>query len=124
MGDRTGTRSAVWWFAASGIALLGCQQPGAQRPPNEVTTRNEAEVVLQHSQGGILVLKGNREAAQEDADKKMAAHCKGPYRILSEENVAVGAETPATMSKPRPITQFRITYRCASPENSAAPPPR
>jgi len=96
-----------------------------------------AELVRRDQTGGILALKGDRQAAMEDAQQQMQAHCGGPYTVVSEENTVVGEQTAASAggsqrqygnaqyqsgssySQTTAVTEYRITYQCGA----AAPPP-
>jgi hypothetical protein len=67
---------------------------------------------VQHDQGGILTLTGDRAAAEERAEQVILRHCNGPFRIVSQRAVAVGAQA-AEGRRPRVITEHRLTYKCA-----------
>jgi hypothetical protein len=111
------------WFAVLAVAAPACTKSPTPGRSGQSTARGEAAVVVQHDEGGILTLKGNRDVAAEDAEKKILEHCKGPFRIVSQHNVAVGAE-PGGGSHPRAITEYRLTYKCASAESSPPTPTR
>ncbi len=97
-----------------------------------------AELVRRDQAGGILALKGDRQAAMQDAQAQMQAHCGGPYTVVSEENAVVGEQTAASAggsqrqygnaqyqsgssySQTTAVTEYRITYACGA---AAAPAP-
>ena len=59
-----------------------------------------ATMVSRNAAGGVLALDGDKGAAMDDAKAQMTAQC-GPYTIVSEEMVVVGAATQAETSKER-----------------------
>jgi hypothetical protein len=111
------------WLAVLALAAPACAKSRTPQQSSQSTARGEAAVVLQHDEGGILTLKGNRDSAEEDAEKVILAHCKGPFRIVSQHNVAVGVESGAGLQS-RAITQYRLTYKCASAESAPPTPTR
>jgi len=60
-----------------------------------------ARVISRTGTGGVLVLEGFRDRARDDAHRRMTAHCRGPYTIVSEGDAVVA-----------PATEFRVQYVC------------
>jgi len=82
-------------------------------------------MVHRDDQGGTLALKGSRSAAMTEAREQMAANCRGPYRIVAEDNVAAGSATVGSAtnlgggvvvgsSTTKQKTEYQITYRCGT----------
>src|SRR5690349_5393919 len=90
-------------IAVSMIVASACLRPITHTPPERAP--GEAALVIAHSAGAVFALRGDRTSAYLDAEHKIVAHCTGPYRIVSEYDVAVG-----------PNTEYRVTYLCASGE--------
>jgi hypothetical protein len=105
-----------WWPI---LIVLGLQAGTPPTPATEKPPSTGVVIVLEHDQGGVIALKGDRQVARQDARKRMLAHCKGPYRVVSQGNVAVGVDS-SQPTEPRAITEYRITYRCAA-ASAAAP---
>jgi hypothetical protein len=103
----------------------------------------KATMVSRNTAGGVLALSGDETAAMNDAKAQMAAQC-GPYTIVSEEMVVVGAATQEetsternrrrsvwdraderqqTQSVSKDLTEHRVTYTCGAPEGLAAATP-
>ncbi len=102
-----------------------------------------ATMVSRNATGGVLALNGDETAAMNDAKAQMAAQC-GPYTIVSEEMVVVGAATQEetstehnrrrsvwdraderqqTQSVSKDLTEHRVTYTCGAPAGLAAATP-
>ena len=60
-----------------------------------------ARVVGRTPDGGVLVLEGIRDVAQDDAHRKMTASCHGPYTIMRDGDEVAGQ-----------ATEFRVHYVC------------
>ena len=52
-----------------------------------------ARVISRTSTGGVLVLEGFRDRAQDDAHRQMTASCRGPYTIVRESDEVAGQVT-------------------------------
>ncbi len=94
-----------------------------------------ARLVSRTPTGGIYALEGDRNKAMEDAQAQMAAHCQGPYSILSEGEQVVGTDTAQANEtyvaedgtvvnqggqSTREVAEWRVQYECT--EGEGAPP--
>lgn len=73
-----------------------------------------ASVVRQTAAGGELALRGNRHEAMPKARKIMAKHCRGPYTIVEQGEVA--------LSRDGKKTEWRLRYVCSPGQGSTREP--
>lgn len=68
------------------------------------TPRSGATIVHRDPSGGVLALQGpDREAARQDAEQQMRAHCNGPYQIDAENRVAAGEQIRTRVTSDAPL---------------------
>jgi hypothetical protein len=98
----------AWLLGLVGLLVSGCAA--------------SAGIHAETPSGGVLVLKGNREAARRAARSHMVRHCGGNYRVLAERTVTVAAEPSPTLEAQNPLEaatlnvaqgqELRMYYAC------------
>ena len=97
-----------------------------------------ARLVSRTPSGGVFALEGDRNKAMEDAQGQMAAHCRGPYSIVSEGERVVGTDSAQKNEtyvsddgtvvnqggqSTRDATEWRVEYQCTAGQPPPPPPP-
>jgi hypothetical protein len=71
--------------------------------------------VVQSASGGVLALRGERDAALDSAHAQMSDHCTG-YQIVREGEEVIGHDTIAGAHPVTAVaTEWRVYYQCALP---------
>ena len=79
-----------------------------------------AQSIRHEGMQGTIALHGDREAAREDAERRIASQCGGPYTIVREDRLPIGGDRLANEPEANRIYEYHLTYECVTPSTTTA----